>query len=384
MRAIDLFAGAGGFSLAAHKAGVDVIAAVEFDQSAATTYQNNLVERLNVPTQVHAKDINAIDIPQFMADLGIEEGELDLLLGGPPCQGFSGHRLGDSSVNDPRNQLLIKYFDFVHAIKPKVFLVENVPGLLWKRHEQHLNKFLDLASENGYNVYQPERINAKDYGVPQNRLRVFILGVREDIQLDDIQWPPRATHFKPGTRQPAWLTASTVFERPPQEELDRLFARFVTKDGMEHEQAWSLIDSLQFGKPIPSPEEDPCAFHMNHTPELIQRFAKLGPNGSRDEFDEQLPCHSNGHSGHKDVYGRVRYHIPGPTMTTGCYNPSKGRFVHLWHNHGITLRHAARFQTFPDDYIFHGNATAQARQIGNAVPIELGRHLITEICSRLN
>ncbi|WP_255558030.1 DNA cytosine methyltransferase [Photobacterium sp. WH24] len=384
MKAIDLFAGAGGFSLAAHQAGVDVIAAVEFDQSAAKTYQRNLVDRLHVPTRVYPADINTIKIPEFMDELGIREGELDLLLGGPPCQGFSGHRLGDSSVNDPRNQLLIKYFDFVHALKPKVFLVENVPGLLWKRHEKHLNKFLGLASKNGYKVIGPKRINAKDYGVPQNRMRVFILGVREDVQLENLQWPPKATYFKPGTEQPSWLTASTVFEKPHQREIDRLFERFITKDGMEHDEARKIIDSLEFGEPVLSKEDDPCAFHMNHTPELVRRFSRMGPNGSRDEFDEQLPCHSNGHSGHKDVYGRIRYHLPGPTMTTGCNNPSKGRFVHLWCHHGITLRHAARFQTFPDDYIFHGTATEQARQIGNAVPIELGKHLITEICSRLN
>ncbi|MDX1300928.1 DNA (cytosine-5-)-methyltransferase [Photobacterium sp.] len=383
MKAIDLFAGAGGFSLAAHKAGVKVMAAVEFDEQAAITYQQNLVDRLEAPTKVYSKDINTIDIPEFMEELAIKEGELDLLLGGPPCQGFSGHRLGDSSVDDPRNKLLIRYFDFVHALKPKVFLVENVPGMLWKRHEKHLNNFLDLAKENGYKIIGPERINAKDYGVPQNRLRVFILGVREDVDLADLQWPPQPTHFKPGSNKSEWLTASNVFERPPEKELERLFERFVKKDSIEHDKAWQIIDSLKFGKPVASIEDDPCAFHMNHTPELTARFAEIGPNGSRDEIGTQLKCHSNGHKGHKDVYGRVRYHLPGPTMTTGCYNPSKGRFVHLWHNHGITLRHAARFQTFPDDYIFQGTATSQARQIGNAVPIELGKHLITAICSRL-
>ena len=384
MRAIDLFAGAGGFSLAAFRAGVDVIAAVEFDEQAANTYQHNLVDEMGAETIVHHQDINTIDIADFMDQLKIAEGDLDILLGGPPCQGFSGHRLGDSSVDDPRNQLLIRYFDFVHALKPKVFLVENVPGLLWKRHEKHLNKFLDLANENGYRVIGPERINAKDYGVPQNRKRVFILGVREDIDLSELQWPPQPTHFKPESQEgPAWRTASTVFEMPPQEELDRLFQRFVEKDELGHNRAWEVIDALEFGEAVKTLNEDPCAIHMNHTQELVDRFAQTPPNGSRDEIEFQLKCHANGYSGHKDVYGRIRYNLPGPTMTTGCNNPSKGRFVHPWLNHGISLRHAARFQTFPDEYIFYGSTTDQARQIGNAVPIELGMHLITEIYSRL-
>ncbi len=122
---------------------------------------------------------------------------------------------------------------------------------------------------------------------------------------------------------------------------------------------------------------------MQHTKAVADRFEETPLNGSRSDISFRLNCHSNGYKGHKDVYGRVMIHLPSNTITTGCNNPSKGRFVHPWHDHGFTMRHAARFQTFPDDYVFHGSSTEQARQIGNAVPIELGKHLITAICSRL-
>ncbi|EAQ7687902.1 DNA cytosine methyltransferase, partial [Salmonella enterica] len=92
--------------------------------------------------------------------------------------------------------------------------------------------------------------------------------------------------------------------------------------------------------------------------------------------DFRLPCHSNGYVGHKDVYGRIRLSLPGPTITTGCFNPSKGRFLHPWDNHGITVRQAARFQTFPDDYIFSGGIISQGKQVGNAVPVNLGKILL--------
>ena len=105
LTAIDLFSGAGGFSLAAHNAGVDVLAAIEFDQKAAETHQKNLVERLGAPTQVFAQDITKVDIHSIMRYQGILEGELDILLGGPPCQGFSSHRINGSGKDDPRNAL---------------------------------------------------------------------------------------------------------------------------------------------------------------------------------------------------------------------------------------------------------------------------------------
>lgn len=118
---------------------------------------------------------------------------------------------------------------------------------------------------------------------------------------------------------------------------------------------------------------------MNHSLELIEVFKSTPLNGgSRRDSGRVLPCH-DGHSGHSDVYGRINPSQPGPTMTTACINPSKGRFVHPTEHHGITLRQAARFQTFPDWFVFQGGLMAAGEQIGNAVPIRLGEILLRTI-----
>lgn len=377
LTAIDLFSGAGGFSLAAHDSGFEVLAAIEFDQSAAETYRKNLVERLGAPTQVFAQDITKVDVNAIMQCQGIKSQELDLLLGGPPCQGFSSHRINNTGVDDPRNALLLRYFDFVAQLKPKAFLVENVPGLLWPRHEKYLKDFLKLAHDHGYQVVTggPLIINARDYGVPQNRRRAFIFGVREDINGESIQWPPDPA------QKGKWVTASEVFEKPSEEVLAQFKKRLVEKFDFAKEEACDRVDGLSWGDPLQS--NDPCNQHMMHSSELTKVFERTPLLGSRDESGRVLNCHKD-YKGHKDVYGRIFPHLPSNTITTGCNNPSKGRFVHPWLPHGISLRHAARLQTFPDDYVFTGGSMAMAKQIGNAVPIKLGQALISQISNLLS
>lgn len=380
MDAIDLFAGAGGFSLAARECNINVVAAIELDNAAAATYQSNLISRLNVPTKLINEDINLVDIPKLMADLNIQERDLDLILGGPPCQGFSTHRINDSGINDPRNELLIRYFDFINAFKPKAFLVENVTGLLWKRHSSYLDKFIGLAEMASYKILFCGTINAKDYGVPQNRKRVFILGIRNDLNISKLSFPPKPTHFPPKKGGQKWKAASTVFEKPDDAILKKFESHY--QKFMSPDEAKSFVANLEFGLPIQ--DNDKCNVHMTHTTDVENRFKLTPLNGSRSDIEFRLRCHSNDYKGHKDVYGRILLHEPSNTITTGCNNPSKGRFVHPWLNHGITLRHAARLQTFPDDFEFSGNISEQAKQIGNAVPNLLAKVLINSIINGLN
>lgn len=376
LTAIDLFSGAGGFSLAAYNAGFDVLAAIEFDQNAAETYQKNLVDRLKAKTKVYAEDITEFDIDSLIDSIGIEKGSLDILLGGPPCQGFSSHRIKDSGKNDPRNDLLIRYFDFVEHLQPKAFLVENVPGLLWPRHEKFLNNFLSLAKEHGYTIVagEPLILNARDYGVPQNRRRAFIFALRDDVVPEDIDWPPSPTHHKSGDSP--WLTASSAFEKPNSKILDTFKQRLEEKFGHSRKESTKIIESLEWGEKLEP--QDSCNLSMTHSETLTKVFANTPLLGGRDESGRELDCHKN-YKGHKDVYGRIYPHIQANTITAGCNNPSKGRFVHPWLNHGITLRHAARLQTFPDDYMFTGGSMAMAKQIGNAVPIAMAQVLISHI-----
>ena len=128
MKAIDLFSGAGGFSLAAHNLGINVLAAVELDSNACKTYQKNLIEDRKQNTHVINEDILEMSPVDLLSRLSLAKGELDLLIGGPPCQGFSSHRINDAGVDDPRNKLLLRYFDFVKTLQPKVFLIEMFQG----------------------------------------------------------------------------------------------------------------------------------------------------------------------------------------------------------------------------------------------------------------
>ncbi|EGU33476.1 DNA-cytosine methyltransferase [Vibrio sp. N418] len=385
MSAIDLFAGAGGFSLAAHQAGLDVLAAIELDSSAARTYQKNIIERLNQPTKLLNGDILKIDPLMLREELGLRRGQLELILGGPPCQGFSSHRIKNAGVDDPRNKLLLRYYDFVEEFQPKAFLVENVAGLFWKKHASYLEKFKQLAEDNGYVIHFCDTLNAKDYGAPQNRKRAFILGVRDNVNRDNLTFPPAQEYFSPTSREakqgfPTWRTSSVVFEpltaRLIEQYIEKHFRPYTKLSDTE---ARTLLQGLETGDPVG--EDDPCNVHMKPTEKMQRRFKSTRLNGSRMDADPEfeLKCHANGYGGHKDVYGRVIIHTPSNTMTTGCNNPSKGRFVHPWKDHGFTLRHAARFQTFPDSYIFTGSTTEQAKQIGNAVPTILGHKLISAI-----
>ncbi len=348
--AIDIFCGAGGFSLAAQQLNIKVIAAIENDKHACETYENNFIKNKTDKSKLYKNDVLEIDPAQLLTDLKLSPGELDIFMGGPPCQGFSTHRIKDAGVNDPRNRLLKRYFDFVETIKPKTFIVENVSGLLWPRHKKHLKTFYRLAKKAGYIVEKPVVLDAKNFGVPQNRKRVFILGHHKDLELN-FDWPPKQTHF-----------ALKNGEKP-------------------NGKLYHLPASTVFASPLDA--NDPNNIHMEHSAALVKVFESTPKNGgSRNQSCRKLPCHK-GHNGHKDVYGRIDPKKSGPTMTTGCVNPSKGRFLHPTKNHGITVRHAARFQTFPDNFIFSGGLMASATQVGNAVPIKLGHKVIEKIIEYL-
>lgn len=196
--ACDLFAGAGGFSLGALLAGIRVVAAIEWDQLACKTYRSNLISTGLTKTLLFEEDISTLDPAKIRRATRLSRSRCDILLGGPPCQGFSAHRLNNSGVNDPRNALLLRYFEYVRVFRPTYFLVENVPGLLWPKHKKFLKAFYSLATAANYGVLNPVLINARDYGVPQSRRRVFLLGYDRNRVAEPTFWPPSPTHCAPG------------------------------------------------------------------------------------------------------------------------------------------------------------------------------------------
>jgi len=343
---VDLFAGAGGFSAGAVGAGICIGGAIEFNKHAASTYRANIKRLDGAAVEVIDDDIRTVSPSTALERWKLKAGECDLIIGGPPCQGFSTHRIKDAGVGDTRNELLARYFEYVDELRPRVFLVENVPGLTWARHSDFLQGFLDLAEAADYEVAKPVVLNAADYGVPQSRKRVFILGIDRRRPLD-VPWPPAPTHYAPsvpeaarGTRTP-WRGCAHAFD--------------------------------------PAEEGDVLDIHMKSGPDLVAVFKSTPLNGgSRSQSSRVLACHAD-HTGHKDVYGRINPAKPAPTMTTACINPSKGRFVHPTEHHGITPRQAARIQTFPERYTFVGGLMAAGQQIGNAVPVDLATILLKPI-----
>lgn len=319
LTAVDLFSGCGGLTQGLKEAGFTVKAAVEIDQKAQATYKLN-----HCDVEVYAEDIRRLDPLSVLEDIGLKVGELDLLAGCPPCQGHSRLRTRNQRtyVGDSRNNLVADFTRFVKAMNPKAVMLENVPALGRDRRFTKMRRSLEAM---GYSTIV-EVLDAAHYAVPQRRKRLIMLASRV---------------HEPRIAEPL---AERVTVRKAFEGLG---APSTTKD---------KVHGL--------PERRSLA--VRH---LISLIPKDG--GSRSDLSEehQLDCHKRT-MGFHDVYGRMAWDEVAPTITSGCHNPSKGRFLHPSYNRAITLREAAVLQGFPRDYRFdvsHGKE-AIALMIGNALP----------------
>lgn len=316
--AIDTFSGCGGTTLGLKNAGFDVIAAVENDPLAIETYEHNHPE-----IKVYSADIRKLDPREVMVDFGLEKGDLDLLAGCPPCQGFSSIRIKNRIENyrDPRNNLVFEFLEWVKAFKPKVFMMENVPAL---KQDKRIELILEELKKNGYEG-EPGLFDAADYGVPQRRMRMIYIGSR----IGPIPEPEK--------------------------------------------KAKSNVAEAIAGLPEPGNSGDKLHDYPEKRTDRIKRKISLIPKngGSRSSLpeEEQLECHRKC-NGFQDVYGRMAWYRVAPTITGGCVDPSKGRFLHPEEDRAITLREAALLQSFPQDYFFSlkRGKTGVAKMIGNALP----------------
>jgi DNA (cytosine-5)-methyltransferase 1 len=319
LTAIDLFAGCGGLTQGLRKAGFRVLGAVENDEKAAATY------RLNHPsTYLWGRDIRLVSAGSLRRKLRLRKGDLDLLAGCPPCQGFSTMRTlnGWRSVRDTRNDLVSEFVRFVEALRPKAVMMENVPGLAKNR------RFVDMCERLEALGYRGEFhiLNAASFGVPQRRRRlIYLAGLNM-----------RLSFAKP------WLDFPTV-----------------------RDAIGSMPDAGRSGDAIHDIPE-------NRTDRVRARIKSIPRNGGgrADLPDgEQLRCHKRC-DGFKDVYGRMAWDELAPTITSGCFNPSKGRFLHPTRDRAITVREAALLQGFPRSYKFdvrHGKVSLSL-MVGNALP----------------
>ncbi|HWA72275.1 MAG TPA: DNA cytosine methyltransferase [Polyangiaceae bacterium] len=337
LTAVDLFSGCGGLSSGLKQAGFRVLAAVEKDTDAAKSYASN-----HPDVKLYEMDIRALTPARVLRDLGLKRGELDLVAGCPPCQGFT--RLTEKRRRrDPRNLLIREFLRLVLALRPRACMLENVPGLPRKgrRLFGELRRGLEAA---GYRI-KYDVLELADYGVPQFRKRlVLFAGLKQEIPL------PKQTHWDPeiaGSRA-CWRTvrdAIGFLKKPPTKSV--VLARCKKPKYALH-------------------------FARNIAPEVKKRLEYARENGrSRRSLPASLvlDCHRRRPDGYSDVYGVMKWDAPSPTMTSGCTNASKGRFGHPRQPRPLTPREAALLQTFPLDYKFHGeNLDDIATQIGNALP----------------
>lgn len=330
---MDFFSGAGGLSLGLKGAGFESVFAFDSDPYACETYRRNL------GGHIRHTDASTVTADYVREVTGLAPGEVTLVCGGPPCQGFSVQRRGDRT--DPRNDLVVIFARLATELAPSVILIENVPGLLGKRGLEHLRRVVEIFDQGGYE-FSSAVLDAADYGVPQHRNRAFIVAWRPE-HLVGFAFPA-ATHDKT-----TWRTVRDAIGDLPEPP----------EDYTEHPD------------------------FANHTRVRIsslneQRIAHVPPGGGRTDIPPhlQLPCHrnDNGHR-HLDVYGRLAWNKPSSTITAMFDNFTRGRFAHPDRNRSITAREGARLQSFPDSFRFYGPKKDVARQIGNAVPPLLARNL---------
>lgn len=329
---IDLFAGARGLSLGFREAGFRPVFAVEYDKASAESYGANFPE-----ATVFNGDIESIE--SFLDMEGLRNVAVDLVIGGPPCQGFSP--LGKMTVGKGRkdrheimNSLCMRLLQAVRQLRPKAFVMENVPQFL---KSEEFKAFSELASAEGYFLF-PGVLNAAEYGVPQKRRRGFTVGI-----LDGVPSLPGA----PGI----FRTVSDAIGNLPKEPTG---------------------EDLHFGR--------------NPTPKSLERYRLIPPGGSRFDLMEKRPdlcpkCWLNKPTGSTDVFGRLRWDEPSLTIRTEFFKPEKGRYLHPEAHRPITHREAARLQSFPDEFRFRGSRIEIARQIGNAVPPLLAYRVAVHVLS---
>lgn len=355
---IDLFSGAGGMTLgfAGLMAGkgkplFNSVWANDINDYAAKTYNANF-----------GSHCTSGDIVDIIMDKNIKIPKADVVIGGPPCQGFS--LLNKNRISDPRKQLWRPFMDVVESSGASVFVMENVRQLLTSDEMVMIEERANLL---GFKVAK-RLICAADYGVPQLRFRAIIVGARG--VLPDLAFPPKKTHYNP-------------VEYP---KSTKLYSEYV-----DNPEPWKTVRDAISDLPNPKGTElrvlpGPLSLHFgrNPTEKSIERYKAVPPGGNRFDLQRNAPeltpqCWINKASGGTDLFGRLYWDKPSVTIRTEFYKPEKGRYLHPVKNRPITHREAARIQSFPDDFVFVGSKTEIAKQIGNAVPPALAREIAKSV-----
>ncbi len=361
--AISLFCGAGGCSLGFKQAGYKILYANDNNSEAVSTYKKNFPDTVCI-----LEDIDKLDFKQILIDLKLKVGELDILIGGPPCQGFStaGLRFWD----DPRNHLLKSYVSALSVILPKWFIMENVEGLLTSNKGTYIYEAIKAFIEIGY-LIRLEKIYSQEYGIPQRRKRVIIVGNRlgYNFQMPEAKIKISGQIFR--NSDITILHAIRGLPAPTNSNKDKLVYESSPIDAFDA--------FLRNGS-------DKVTEH--YYPEIngiqLERISALKPGQTMKDLPENLQHESFKKRANRRVAdgmptekrggapsGLKRLHESEPCLTiTGA---ATREFIHPEANRPLTIRECARIQTFPDSFVFQGNSSQKIQQIGNAIPPMLAR-----------
>lgn len=336
LKAVDFFCGGGGMSYGMQKAGISVLAGIDFEKNCKATYEANIGKDKFVLADVFDLKEN-----ELQKKLGLQKNDDNLILiGCSPCQFWSIINT-DKKKSEKSKNLLVEFERFVRYFNPGYVVVENVPGVLRKKRESGLESFIEWLEISGYKVHF-EVHNTNDYGVPQNRKRFTLVANR--------------------------IGGTKIF---PKKDNNKL----VVKDVIGQKNGFSEIsagtkDETDFHHSSPS--------ISNLTLKRLQKVKKNG--GNRLDFandaELQLSCFIGRDNSFKDTFGRLWWDRPSPTITTKFFSVSNGRFVHPEEDRALSIREGATLQSFPKDYKFYGTSYSSiARLIGNAVPPEYAKRI---------
>ncbi|SDE74544.1 DNA cytosine methyltransferase [Riemerella columbipharyngis] len=350
IKVIDLFAGVGGLSYGfAHDENFEIIAANEISPKTARAYE------LNHPTvKMYCKDIKEFGIEDLNRDFRIKKGKIDLIIGGPPCQAYS--TVGKRLIDDPRGQLFQEYYRILKEIEPKVFIFENVKGLLSMLKGKLLSQIISLFETLGYKT-QYKVLNAADYGVPQVRERVIIVGSK----LKSNFLYPEPTHYNPEDGLSLFSNKLTPYLTLSDAISDLPFIKS-GEESFEYQSSAKNDFQQKMRENAPNKLIDHNAPKNNER--LIELMNELPDGGSPLDLPEEL----RPKSGFANTYCRLWWNRPSTTITRNLSTPSSSRCIHPKTPRPLTTREGARIQCFPDNYIFFGSRTDKNLQIGNAVP----------------
>ncbi|MBK1987714.1 DNA cytosine methyltransferase [Sphaerospermopsis aphanizomenoides BCCUSP55] len=373
--AVDLFAGVGGMTLGFEQAGFDVLASVELDPIHCAVHE------FNFPFwKVLCKSVEDTTGSEIRNNSDIDNQEIDVVFGGPPCQGFS--LIGKRYFDDPRNSLVFHFIRLVLELQPKFFVMENVKGMTVGKHKEFVTEIIDQFENNGYKVnHNYQVLNAAHYGVPQNRERLFLLGCRQDLELPN--YPDQITHPPKSNKSSNLPKTPTVWEAlkdlPEIENYPELYIQdWVVADfgnpsnyGMKMRNLCGEKSNFSYPRKFDHSILT-SSLRTKHSPESIKRFASTIP-GKTEPISRFYKLAPDG------LCNTLR---AGTASNKGAF--TSPRPIHPFKPRCITVREAARLHSYPDWFRFHPTKWHGFRQIGNSVPPLLAQAVAAEIIKVLN